>query len=246
MEVARTRDITLIDRGDYYLIIGCDSCGGVGNKPLDLVKVSPETTGYYTTRVAMMEVMSVGAVPFSVVNTLAVEMEPTGKAILTGIRQLLQESGLPLNIINGSTEENFMMQQTAMGVTIIGEVPKQQLRLKRAQKGDYIMLLGLPRVGGEILLPHDPVIASLKNFTSLLQSHQIGDIIPVGSKGVLYEACLLADLNHCQLQVNNPEAIDLNKSAGPATAVVFSVSPGALEGVRQTLDQPLYQIGSLI
>ncbi len=244
MEI-KTRDITLIDRGNSCLVIGCDSCGGVGEKPLDLVKASPEIVGYYTTRVALMEVFSVGATPLSVVNTLSVEMEPTGRRILGGIRQLLQEADLSLDILNGSTEENFEMQQTAMGITVMGEVSRNHLKIGTAQGGDLIMLLGLPKVGSEIKQPYDDEIGSLANFMKLVQHPQVGDIIPVGSKGIYYEAQLLAALNHRQLKLNTSVEIDINKTAGPATSIIFSVSAHGLEDVSRVIDQPLYKIGLL-
>lgn len=64
------RDISLIPRGEQYLAIACDSCGGVGSKEMDLVPASPQIVGYYTARVALMEVLSIGALPMALINTL--------------------------------------------------------------------------------------------------------------------------------------------------------------------------------
>ncbi len=172
------RDVTLLPLSeDQYLVIGCDSCGGVGTKEKDLVKVSPEITGYYTCRVAVLEVLAVGGRPEVVIDTLAVEWDPTGKQIYQGIQRFLDESGLKIGAINGSTEENFPMVQTSMGITVIGRAFKKELRLNRSRPGDELWVLGLPKVGHEIQHPHDPEVACLKNLQELLQHPEVADII---------------------------------------------------------------------
>lgn len=245
METEYKRDLTLIERGEQYLIIACDSCGGVGNKDFDEVKVAPEIVGYYTTRVALMELLSVGAAPLAVINTLSVEMEPTGRRIISGIENLLREVKIDLEIINGSTEENFPMKQTAMGVTLIGEVEKNQLRLSKSQRGDFVLLLGIPKVGGEITLPYDEEICSFESLNFLKQHPSIGDIIPVGSKGIAYEAQLLAALNKCKIEISLNK-IDMKKSAGPATVLIFTVPEADMEELQESLREPLHIIGRLV
>ncbi|WP_026477235.1 AIR synthase related protein [Alkaliphilus transvaalensis] len=246
----KQRDISFIRSwGSKTLVIACDSSGAIGSKELDLLKVSPRIVGYYTTRVALMEILSVGATPLAVINTLSVEMNPTGYEIIEGIKDLLREAELPLDCINGSTEENFKTLQTGMGITIIGEVENDYCKLSKTEAGDIIYLLGELKVGGEIQLPHDPTICSLKDLQLLVSAKGVKEIIPVGSKGIGYEGELLAALNGLQFVPDDNLSVSLTKSGGPATAVIFSGSPNLeenFEGLDTEIKGPLYKIGKVI
>lgn len=246
MNIKKIRDLTFIQQEkEKALVIACDSCGAVGNKPMDQVKVSPEVVGYFTTRVSLMEVLSVGANILTVINTLGVEMEPTGSRVIEGIKQLLEEASIDVTCINGSTEENFTTCETSIGVTVIGEVKKENCKVNRSSPGDLILALGVPKVGNEILFPRDEEICSLESFMRLISCKEVKEIIPVGSKGILYEAELLANLNGGSFMVLKDVAVDLLKSAGPATTVIFSIAPKDIEKVQGKLSQPIHVIGTL-
>lgn len=241
------RDVTLLPvSADQHLVISCDSCGGVGNKEKDLVKVPPEITGYYTCRVATMEILAVGARPEVVIDTLAVEWDPTGKQIYHGIQRFLEESGLNISAINGSTEENFPMVQTAIGITVIGRVFKKDLRLNRSRAGDELWMLGLPKVGHEILHPYDPEVASISSIQALLQDPGITGMIPVGSKGVGYEASLLAAESQLKIEWVPDLPVSMDKSAGPSTCVVLSLDSKILPEWREKLaSETFLKLGTL-
>lgn len=241
------RDITLLSVSqEELMVIACDSCGGVGDKPADVVQVPPEITGYYTCRVALMEVLSVGAAIRLVIDTLAVEWVPTGERILAGIHQCLEEAGLEKTVaLNGSTEENFPMTQTAMGITVIGDVNKARLINGASKENDWVVTIGLPKVGHEILHPVDKEVVSLKDFITLRSTPGVKDILPVGSRGIAHEAQLLGDLNKLHIDWRSPLTVDISKSAGPATCAVAAMTRQAYEKLSAELTCPLHPIGRL-
>ncbi len=242
------RDITLLSVSpEKALVIACDSCGGVGQKSADLVQVPPEITGYYTCRVAIMEVLAVGAGIRLVIDTLSVEWEPTGRRIMGGIEKCLEEAGLEKAVaINGSTEENFPMTQTAMGITVIGEVGSEALLSGVSEEGDWVVTIGLPKVGHEIVHPVDEEVLSLTNFLVLRDQAGVKDIIPVGSRGIAHEAQLLAALNGLQVAWHQSLSVDPDKSGGPATCAVAAMTQGAYEILSEKLTCPLHPVGRLV
>ena len=240
------RDITLLKvHPEQTLVIACDSCGGVGDKPGDIVTVPPEIVGYYTCRVAAMEVMAVGAEIKLVIDTLSVEWDPTGKRILDGIQQFLSEAGVSLSAVNGSTEENFTMSQTAMGITVIGSVHPDNLQSGISRPGDVLITAGLPKVGSELKHPFDPDVISTGAFNVLLSHEGVHDIVPVGSKGIRHEAEMLASINQLAVHFEEAPAVDLDKSGGPATCVVAAVSASTVETLKKRVQIPVTVIGTL-
>ena len=247
MKVKRFRDLTFIEQeNDKYLVIACDSSGAIGDKEDDVIKVPAEIVGYYAARVALMEILSVGAKVSTVIDTLAVEMEPTGRKIIDGIQRQLKEAGMEAILLNGSTEENIPTRQTGMGITIIGEVDKNQAKINKSQKGDYVVVLGIPKVGNEINIPVDNEICSIDDIKTLLNSKVVREIYPVGSKGILYEANYLAKSNNMTLKIYENLEVDIEKSGGPATILIFTISPEDYEKIRKNIDKPLEIIGELI
>lgn len=212
-QVQRIRDLTLVRRGEgRVLVIGCDSSASIGNKPMDAVQTPPGIAGYYAARVAVMEVLSIGAEILTVVDTLAVEKEPTGNEIIRGISRLLEEAGLTAAHVNGSTEDNFVTCQTGIGITVIGEADEQQLKLGCSRAGDCIVMLGEPLVGSAVLEQEDS-LCTIRQLQLLAAAPEVHDIHPVGSKGAGYEAELLAELSGCRFQPL-PEITDKLKASG--------------------------------
>ncbi|MDI3547495.1 MAG: hypothetical protein PWR10_1147 [Halanaerobiales bacterium] len=246
-QIDTLRDISLIRLGDEnYLVIACDSAGGIGPKKGDSLRVPGQVVGRFTTRVALMEVMAVGARPVNVINTLAVEYEPTGKEIITGIRAEVNKAGLdPDIVINGSTEENIPTFQTGIGVTVIGLVEASGLRLARSSPLDMVVAVGLPMVGEEVLAKEE-LIADLSTLQGLLQLDFIHEILPVGSKGISYEAGILAKMSGFKLDFNPELKIDPEKSAGPGTVLLASLPADKIEEVSRFISKPVNMVGRLI
>ena len=210
------RDLTIIPLGDKRLVISCDSCGGTGNKVGDILKVSPYYTAKFTARVALTEVICAGAVPFALANGVACEMNPTGAEMILGIKDELKAAGLNDTILTGSTEENFATSMTALAVTAIGAADKDSLKFGGASAGDKLILFGRPLLGSEIDLDGAGFYDEIKE---LLAMSGVREIIPVGSKGVEYEAEIAAALSRvgCKLYQTG---VDYKKSAGPASCLL--------------------------
>jgi len=221
--LGRDVEVVLINK-DQYLVASCDSCGAIGMKELDALKISWFITGKLTTRVALMEVLVTGAVPQMLTVAISNEPYPTGHEILKGVNDELELAGfktLPMAI---STEKNMPTQQTGLGISVIGVVEKNVLRIGTAQLGDEIFCLGLPKVGHELNNPDDPEIVPVQAIQVLLAILSIHDIIPVGSKGIRWEVNQLAATVNSQLCVDPTCVLDLEKSAGPSTCLIFSSS----------------------
>lgn len=219
--MAANRDVSFIELNEsLYLAVACDSCGGIGEKVKDVVKVPPYVVGRLTTRVAMMEILSAGASPKALTAAICSEPAPTGERILTGIRDELNDLSLnlPLTI---STEKNMKTCQTGLGITIIGLVKKESLRINKTKAGDRLYCVGVPKVGNEISLV-DPEIANSLLIKELLEIPGVHDIIPVGSKGIKGEGEMLASFLGLELKWNHSLSIDIQKTAGPSTCILVT------------------------
>lgn len=60
-------------------MVSCDSCGGIGEKELDILKVPHRLVGQLTARVALMEIICTGADPKIMTVAISAESEPTGR-----------------------------------------------------------------------------------------------------------------------------------------------------------------------
>ena len=239
------RDISLLQLNTKeVLVIACDSAGGLGEKAQDQVKVSNRTLGKYTVQVPLMEVMSIGAEVISVIDNLAVEYEPTGREIIVGIRENLNLLS-SAELLNGSTEENISTVQTALGVTVIGKITLKKLkRYTSSTKNNIIAVAGLPFTG-EDLLKNESRAVNFKKFMQLKKLNYIDQILPVGSKGILYEAKILAAENNFSFKVID-SGIDLGKSAGPASVVLISLQKKDLAKLKKDIELPIHTVGRLI
>lgn len=237
------RDVSVVDLSvDQKLVIACDSIGRVGPKEEDLVQTSGRIVGKLNARVALMEVLAVRATPISVINTLSVEYEPTGKEIIAGIQEEVDILDLTEeDIVTGSTEENIPTIQTGVGITVVGKAAKEELRLANSQSGDLLAALGLPKVGDEVLESLEEIV-NLVDMQRILDLDYIHDILPVGSKGIRYEAELLARLNKLDLKWEEKD-IALEKSAGPATVLLLTVPEEYWAELQNLFSKPLNLLG---
>lgn len=243
-KIRQFRDLTLIPLyQDELLVIACDSLGGIGPKQHDMVKVPAETVGQYTVRGPLMEVLAAGARPVTVINTLGVEMMPTGAAIIQGIRKELLLSRLPADIlVTGSTEENVKTCQTALGVTVLGRSSKSELRLGKSLAGDIVACVGKPLVGEEVLLG-TPVDTRI--LYELLALPWLHELLPVGSRGIGYEARALAAGAGLTLTLRLDLQLDLEKSAGPSTCLLVTLPEEYLSALLAVSNLPVFMLGSL-
>lgn len=215
-------------------------------KDLDEVRISWSITGRLTTRVALMEVLSTGAVPQMMTVAISNEPYPTGEGILEGVREELVFARLTLPMAI-STEKNIITQQTGLGVSVIGVAEKNQLRIGTSQSGDNIYCLGFPKVGPEINNPEDSEIVQIHHIQALLNICGVHDIIPVGSRGIHVEAQQLASNVKKQMIVDPSCVLDLHKSAGPSTCLIVSASSSSIFDLKSSGFErlPLTKLGRL-
>jgi len=229
----RYGDLQLLPNNDNYLIISCDSSGGIGNKEKDIVRIKPELAGFFAAFVPIVEVLATKGQVLSIVDTLCVEMEPTGKRIISGIKEAIISIGLDPDLLTGSTEDNIPTTSTGIGVTVIGSIPKDKLDNKRITTNSELFLVGLPKVGQEFL--EEEVIGNaretltLELMTLFNKEDMILDMIPVGSKGIEYEAGVLVNRHSLNIILDPIVNIDYKKSAGPSTCLLVLINKSKTE-----------------
>ena len=222
----RYRDLTIVDLGDKYLLSAVDTCGGIGMKEGDALKVDPFYVGSFTARVVIMELLSAGAEIKSLMAGSCNEFIPTGQRMLEGIKAEMDKAGLERCIIGGSSETNMQTVMSALSITAIGVLGKEGCRLGKNLDGHSIGLVGLPKVGDEINLDSDPDICTYSDIKRLLDDKRVSEMIPVGSGGIIGELDQLAvntDIQHTD---------EFTKSAGPATCILVFYK-GEIEGMRK-------------
>lgn len=244
--IRTARDLSVLEVSDgSVMVVGCDSAGGIGPKPLDKVKVSGYTLGRFTARVALMEVLAVGATPVCLTNTLGVEPDPTGFEILEGIKNEVQLAGLTSSlVVIGSMEKTVPVQQTGVGVTVVAFAPKNNLKIGLSEPEDLIIAVGRPSVKDEVLPAEERgEIADLQDLLTLMSCDFVHDVIPVGSQGIIHETNVLTEDSGLRAKLELPEA-EAKKSAGPATAVLVTVPKNALSKLSGLINKPIHVIGS--
>ncbi len=216
----KRRDLLIVEIDENSIVVACDSCGAVGEKKFDVVQTTPFNVGRFTTRVAVMEVMSANAKLISVSNGVCNEMGDTGKKIIEGIKIELEKLDFDIKALTGSTEENFITSMTAVGITTIGVVATSKLKFNAVKPGDKVILLGRAMYGEEVLNNFDKLV-TYEDVQMLLNLDDVIEIVPCGSKGILYECKQLARLN--ELEFKNRDLNNLEKSCGPASCIVVAV-----------------------
>ena len=228
------------------LVISCDSAGGIGPKPFDSIKVSGGVVGKFTARVALMEAMAVGALPLCIAVALSVEPKPTGTQILNGVRSELRHASLPLPITLQSTEKNFAVKQTGLGITVLGIASPRSLRMKKCERGDAVMAIGTPQVGkGVVPGERNKSISDTGDVRRLLKIRFVHEILPVGSQGILHEAQILAEESGLKLSPRSDPNLNVLKSAGPATVTLCAIPPSRSALLRRAIGKHVQTIGML-
>ena len=239
-------DLSIIPFGGRFLTVACDSCGGIGALQEDVVKTGGFEVGYHTAFVALAETLAIRAVPLLIVDTLSVSLDDYGTSILNGIKAAATEAGLDPDIsITGSSEENFQSASTGIGITVIGQLTGNDFPPNPIEKEYSVILLGIPSVGKEVL-DNKSGLLTLGIIKTVLKNDFVLDLVPIGSKGILYEAQQLAiRLNLKFLEnVTNPDM--LYKSAGPATCAIAVIQKDSISLLENSIRLPITKIGTYI
>jgi hypothetical protein len=208
--------ITIPFNEEESLIIACDNSGAIGIKEHDSVHVPYETVAYYSFRVAVMECIAAGGQPISVVLHNFCGNEPW-EELVCGIKKGLRELGLKEVSITGSTESNFSLLQSAVGLIVIGKKSNVQTTERVYSKDLKFAIVGMALVGNEVIDQND-AIAPLSIFQEI---SKIDGVLlwPVGSKGILAELNqMFANEGFSQETVITN--VDILKSSGPATCFI--------------------------
>lgn len=105
--------------------------------------------------------------------------------------------------------------------------------------------IGLPLVGEEVLTgQRRHIVADTRDVCKLIELGFIHEIIPVGSRGILHEAKVMAEDSKLRFKPDRNARTDLTNSAGPATVILFAQSK-SYDAVKQ-ISKPITQIGTLL
>lgn len=233
---------------DLWIIVTCDSDGGIGPKEKDTIPCKGYDLGRFAARVPLMEMLACGAAPLIVVDVLAVEMNPTGSEIIKGIRDEAEEAGMDKNfVVTGSTEDNVETVQTGLGVVVIGIVKKEDFRSGKSKLNDTLLCIGVPKSAPkDVVTFTDQEIANLDVMRKVSLLDYVHDILPVGSKGIKYELHELAAAADLRPTIIKDVEIDTYKSAGPATCFLVSLTDNKVQEFISTINCPVTKIGKLI
>ena len=238
------RDVEVIALdGRKCLVAACDSCGGAGSKEFDVVKVPPYITGRFTSRVSLLEILATAAKPLLLTVASCSDPHPTTTGILEGVKDELKSLNLSETPVVVSSEKNIPTSQTGLGITVVGICERESLRIATSLPGDELYCLGLPKVGSEVVIHDDLEIAHGTHILELLTIPGVHDIIPVGSRGIRKEAESLASELSCLFVPATLVKVNLDKSAGPSTCLIFTCTSGFIPPVF--LPTPIFKIGRL-
>lgn len=242
----RFRDLVVMDTGaGVQMIIACDSSGAIGPKPSDHLRWSGEDLGRSAVKVPIMEVLAAGATPVLVVDNLCVEMDPTGRAILGGIRDACAVLDT-MPVITGSDETNMPTIQTGIGVTVVGVVSEERCLLGSSQPDDLLLAIGLPLGGSDgESMDGDERAAGIQTVKALVGTAGVHEVLPVGSRGIAYEAGELARTAGLKFVPALNPGIDTARSAGSSSVVIVAVSAEHDVSVELVDGLPITLIGTL-
>jgi hypothetical protein len=227
---------------DENIVIASDNSGSIGLKEMDAVRVPYETVAYYSFRVAVMEAMGAGAEPFAVIlqNFCG---DDAWKALVKGIEQGIAELGKSKLSLTGSTESNFPLIQSAVGITVLGKTRGRKAMDKLTYNHQTKMaVIGLPLVGPEVVEREGDVVP-LSVFEQICGLENVVTI-PVGSKGILFELNgIFTDYQFAEEHLES--AIDLSKSSGPSTCFIAVYPESIMTKVASIAGRHFHEISYL-
>lgn len=250
--IVRERDLLYFRTDEETAVaVACDSDGGLGPKPHDPFPCPAYQLGRFAARVPLLELLAVGARPILLVDTLSVELEPTGVEIIRGVVDEAALAGLDRDAVTGSTEDNIPTVSTGVGVTVLGVAPVAALAPGSSRSGSAVLLVGHPKSGpDDVFTDDDPDILSLPAMQALVELPGVHEIVPVGSRGVAHECGVLAASSGLAFVDGGTWPVRRDQSGGPGTTCVAAVDvvddpEVTAREVSATVGAPVWWIGSL-
>ena len=160
-------------------VLTTDNSAGIGEKKNDVVSTPDEIVSYFAARVALLEQWAAGANPLSIVVHNFSGSQSWNKYI-TGIEKLFNEIGINCPEITGSSETNMETLQSAIAVTMLGEIVTEE------NKDVRWYVYGKPSVGEEVIRNSEK-IANLKKIREAVSLGLVHQVWPVGSTGIKSE-----------------------------------------------------------
>lgn len=224
------------------LIIASDNSGALGEKQADAVRVPYEVVGYYSFRVAVMECMAARATPEAIVIH-NFNGDPAWEKLCMGIKKGLNELSMTDLPITGSTESNFSLHNSATGIIVVGKkrIRKEKEQVRKTSHPTNIAVIGKPLVG-QAVLDYPDEMAPLSVFRWCLEQPEIEIILPVGSKGILYE---WNQMEHRESPLTIEQvsgSVDFQASAGPATCFLIRYEQKAEQALRDKIGKWFHRI----
>jgi hypothetical protein len=221
------------------LVLATDNTGGIGLKEKDVVKADYETIGYFGMRVAMLECLSTGAKPlFAVVYNFC--GDDHWLSLMKGVKRTLKEFQIEHIPVTGSTESNVPLEQSAVGFLAGGEVEMANKKISQTPPDAHWAVIGTPLVGPDVL-KHQKQIAPLQLFQKMLALEEVYELLPVGSKGIFYEANMLANMNGMKIKEIDTD-LDIYASSGPATCWIVTYHPAGETKIRSMAGQWFHRL----
>ncbi len=220
------------------IIIAADNNGAIGMKTLDEVKVNYQTVSYYAFRVACMECIAAGGEPFAIIMH-SFNDEAVWAELILGINQGLKEVGLENIPITGSTETNFKLDQSALGLVVLGK-KKVQKREVISPESVEMAIIGKPLVGQEVI-DDQKSVAPLSLYKEISKMPDVSLIRPMSSKGIKHEVERQIDQT-----IKYPTELDIEKSSGPGTSFLVVYDAKMHDTIKSMAGRHLQMIETLL
>ncbi len=137
-------DVAVIDMGDRYMVVKTDP-----------ITFATDQIGWYAVHVNANDVVTSGARPLWMLNTVLLPTESTTPALVEGIFCQLHEAceSLGIVLVGGHTEVTWGLDRPIVVGVLIGEVPRERLLTTAgAQENDQVLLVkGIPIEGAAII-----------------------------------------------------------------------------------------------
>jgi hypothetical protein len=210
------------------IIITTDNAGSVGEKVLDSVKTSYDILAYHTLKNAVMENLSYKTKIIGITMSNFCGDNEYLK-LQTGVSNLIKELGYDVEVLT-SSESNFIMTESAFGVTVIGlQQPHQEERYTN------YAVIGKPLVGSDVI-DQSEYVATFSDFLYLLNHDNVSSIKTVGSKGI-------QDRGKEDFNITfDSSDINVFKSAGPSTCLLIEYN--YLENIKESIIKKLFLLSA--